>query len=220
MSIKLTKDQIFQRAAATVNGEATAPDTTDTEYSTWSEFLEESNQEWPLVFPFRALNKTFNATANQSGTSVALPRDFRKFRGFPTFDGAELQEVREEETGLFRGQSYVVPKINASHIPYLLTTPLRGTGGSFVAAAIPYVSSPTHMATGSSVSPCPDDSFLVNRLKEKILKQRGDPAFTLYQEEADAVLSRMIEDEVVQFNQLDSSTKSTFSHGGFTIGQD
>lgn len=218
---KLTKDQIFIRTAGTVNGDATAPTPTDTEYGVWTELLEEANQEWPAAYNFRVLEKTYQVTAMTSGTSVGLPEDFNKFLGYPEFDGNQYAEVRSEDLALYVKQNYVNVKMNASHIAYLYTSPLKGTGGSYVAASIRYIHTPTAMSTGSSTSPCPDDNFLVARLKEKVMKQRGDPAFSLFQDEADAILQRMIENEVVQFVQLDRSTKSTFDRpGGFTIGQD
>jgi hypothetical protein len=75
------------------------------------------------------------------------------------------------------------------------------------------------MSTSTSVSPCPDSNFLVKRLTAKVLKQRGDAAYTLYDDEADIILARMIEQEVVQFPQLDRDIKSTMSRTGFTLGR-
>lgn len=216
--LSLTKDQIFRRVAAAVNGEATAPTTTETDYGAWTEYLEEANQEWPLAYDFRVNEKTYQATAPASGTSLPAPNDVIKLLGFPEVDGSQYVQINAEDEAIH--SNYFILKGNSRDGFYFKTSPLRGTGATFVTASVRYLATPTALATGSSVSPCPEPNFLVKRLTAKVLKQRGDSAFTLYDDEADLILARMIEQEVVQFTQFDHRTKSTFSTTGFTVGED
>lgn len=216
--LALTKDQIFTRVAAAVNGEAIAPATTETDYDTWSEYLEEANQEWPLAYDFRVNEKTFQTTGPVSGTSLQAPDNVIKLLGFPEVDGCQYPEIKSEDEALHSG--YFIRKGNNQDGFYFRTSPLKGTGGTFVTASIRYLATPTAMATGSSISPISDPNFLVKRVTAKVLKQRGDSAFTLYDDDADTILARLIEQEVVQFTQFDSRTKDTFTTNGFVIGVD
>ena len=200
MAYQSTVSELLTRIAANVNGEATAPTSGSTEESHWLNLLDSAQDDWANSEDWPGLRKTFLSTVAQSGTSVALPTDFVKIDGYPSFGGSNYEEIRPEEVALFAGDNYFFPGGNQSD-GFWLNFPAQNSGTS---VSIPYFSRPTTLATTSTISPCPDHNYLVARTSEKILRARGDPKFTLFQQEADLLLARMLDSQLRTYDQFDS----------------
>jgi hypothetical protein len=187
----MTKEDILTRCAAIANGEATAP--SGEELLQWSEFLESANQEWSYAYDFQAMIRTHQTTILQSGTSVALPADFKeKFAGYVDIGGDNYEEFDPVEGTIVSGD-YITWGGNKTDGYYMkVSNALTST----CEANIPYHSFPTSLATLTSVSPVPDPEFLVARTAEQVLLQRGQPEYVEFQSKADLLLQRMVAAEV------------------------
>jgi hypothetical protein len=200
MAYQSTVSQLLTRIAANVNGEATAPSSGSTEETHWINLLDSSQDDWSGADDWPALRKSFMSTVAQSGTSIGLPTDFVKLDGYPSVGGSNYEEIRPEEVTLYLGESYCYPEGNQSE-GFWLTVPPQVSGTS---VSIPYFSRPTSLATTTTISPCPDHNFLVAQTSMKILRARGDPKFTLFQQEADLLLVRMLDSRLRTYDQFDS----------------
>lgn len=213
--MSLTKTQILTRVAANVNGDATAPD--GDELSLFSEYLEESNQEWAAAYDPQVLLKPYYTTMGISQYSGALPTDFKeKFAGYIIINGAKYQEIKPQEA-VFRSDQCLWWGGNQDTGYYFNLNYALTTGASLY---MPYHSRPTSLATGTAISPCPDPHFLVNRTSEKVLLQRGQPEYQEFQLKADLLLQRMVQADVTADIQRDNTIKDVMYYNGFTLGED
>lgn len=211
----MTKSNILQRIAANVNSDATVP--TGDELNLWSEFLEESNQEWAGSYDPQVLIKQTVLQVPTSGTSVALPTDFKeKFAGFIQINGVNVPEVKPEDAVFYSNQALWWGGNQNSG--YYLNLRIALTSQSSL--VVPYHSRPTSLPTLTSVSPIPDPHFLVNRVTEKILLQRGQGEYQEFQTKADLLLQRMVANEVTTDIQRDNTIKTPSDRTGFVFGDD
>jgi hypothetical protein len=216
--MSLTKVQILTRVAANANGEATAPTVGGDEYNQWGEFLETAQSEWYLSYDPQVLIKTFNTTMAQSGTSVALPADFKeKFAGWPLINGNKVDEINPVQELLYSGSLKALWGGNQADGYYMKLTKALTSGASLM---IPYHSRATSLATSTSVSAIPDPEFLVNRVTEKVLLQRGQPEYQEFQAQANLLLQRMAGNEVSSELQRMKTIKTSAEYNGFVIGRD
>jgi hypothetical protein len=211
----MTKEEILKRVAAIANGEATAP--TGDELLQWGEFLETSNKEWSYAYDFQSMIRTHQATILQSGTSVALPSDFKeKFAGYIDIGGKKYEEFDPVEGTIVSGD-YVTWGGNTSDGYYMkVSHALYST----CATNIPYHSFPTSLSTLTSVTTVPDPEFLVARTAEMVLLQRGQPEYVEFQAKADLLLQRMVANEVSTDLQKNKTIRTTAEYNNFTYGED
>lgn len=211
----LNKSQILTRVSALVNGEAAEP--SGDELAQWSEFLEIANQEWSGTYDPQALIKTFTGHIGVSGTSMALPTDFKeKFAGYININGSVTHELSPLDSTFIAGD-YILWGGNIND-GYFLNTAMALTSAASV--VVPYHSRPTSLATLTSVSPCPDPDFLVFRTAEYAMQQRGQPEYVDTQVKADLLLQRLVEKDNVTGHQRDTSIKTMYQNRGFRFGRD
>lgn len=211
----LTRNQILQRVAANANGEATAP--SGDELSQWLEFLASSDSEWNTAYDFQSMVKTYNTTMAQSGTSVALPDDFKeKFAGYVKVNGALHEEFDVVEATIASG-GYVTWGGNQSSGYYMNLSRALTSNAS---VAVPYHSRVTSLATSTAISPCPNPEFLVARTTEHVLLNRGQPEYVEFQQRADLLLQRMVNAEVSADMQKNNTIRTQAELDGFTLGED
>lgn len=213
--MSMTKSNILQRVAANVNADASVP--TGDEYNLWSEFLEESNQEWADSYEPQVLIKTAPLTMPTSGTSVALPADFKeKFAGFIIINGVPVPEIKPQDAPFHSNQ--VAWWGGNQNNGYYMNLKLALTSPTSLIA--PYHSRPTSLSTLTSISSIPDPHFLVNRVTEKVLLQRGQGEYQEFQSKADLLLQRMVANEVTTDIQRDNTIKTPSDRTGFVFGDD
>jgi hypothetical protein len=212
--MSLPKSNILQRIASHVNGNSIVPVGAD--YNQWSDFLEESQSEWYNSYDPHVLIKTYPTTLQASGTSLALPDDFKeKFAGFIIIDGNPLEEFDPVVATIAQG-AYVTWGGNQAD-GYYMTTPAYA---SLVSVLVPYHSRATALATLTSISPIPDPEFLIDRTTEKIMLQRGQSEYVEFQAKADLLLQRMVANEVSADMQKNNTIRTTLELNNFTLGDD
>ncbi len=210
-----TKSDILQRVSSNVNGTATVP--SGDELSLWSDYLEDANQEWPNAFDFQVLIQTYKTTMLQSGTSVALPADFKeKFAGLIDIEGALFEEYSRQEATRTTGNFVTWGGNQADGYWLNVSAALYST--SYVHA--PYHSRPTSLSTLTSISPIPNPEFLIDRVSEKALRQRGQPEYADFQDKADLLLQRMVANEVSTDIGRNNQIRTEAELQNFTIGDD
>ena len=208
----MNKTQLFTRTAATTRGVATAPTDGSNEYLQWSEWADEELYNYGEVMDWGELFTTTNVVAAQSGTSVALPDNFKKLGGYPNFNGVLYPEVDRDIYGRSGGMA----------VGYNSGWFMNWTGAltSQTSVAIPHYYYPTGLASPMSQVPMRNPNYLVKRLQVRILKYRQDPIFTEIEAEADLLLKQMIENEYYKHSQYASSMSDHLQETGFELGAD
>jgi len=202
MAYTTTVADILKSIASNVNGEASAPTAGSDDETLWMNLVQSSQSDWDSTHDWEVLRKTYDTTMAQSGTSVALPADFKKLDGYPVINGSEYEEIRPEDTPLYENSDYVLVGGNPAD-GYYLTVYSALTSNASV--SIRYFARPTTLATTTQIPVLTNPDYLVAQTSMKILRQRGDPKFTLFQQEADLLLARMVEEEIRTYDQKDTS---------------
>lgn len=211
----MTVDNILKRVAASVNGEAVTP--AGDEYDQFMEFLNMAQGEWSDAYEFQVLRKVHFATMPVSGTSVALPANFKgKFAGYIQVNDSLLPELDPVE-GTFTSGDYVTWGGNDSEGYYLNLSRALTSSASL---AIPYHSRPTSYLSLTQVSICPDPNFEVARTAEMILLQRGQPEYVEFQNKGNVLLERLVANENTADVQKKREINTTFVRNNFTLGED
>ena len=213
----LTKEQLFKRVAADTRGVATAPTDGSNEWNQWSEWTDQELfnfgevNDWP---EFKNLNYTVQA--QQSGTSLALPRNFKKLAGYVDINGVINKEVDADIFTKLASDSSGV-RIGYDQGWFLnWKTPLL----SQASVVVPIQFYPTGLASPTSAIAMRNPEYLSKRLQVRILKYRQDPIFTEIEAEADLLLRQMIENEYYKHEQYASPMSDHLSDSGFTLGVD
>ena len=209
------KQTILTSVNANVNGTATAPE--GAELALWGNYLEKANQEWANAGDLQVLIKPLQATMLQSGTSVALPGDFKeKFAGYVSIESALWAEYSQQNSTRSTGD-YVTWGGNQQDGYYL-----KASRALYSTSAVTgrYHSRPTSMPTLTSVSPIPDPEFLEARVSEKALRQRGQPEYQDFQDRADLLLQRMVANDVSADIGRDNTIRTQMQSENFTLGED
>lgn len=210
-----TKEQLLKSISRNVKGVYETPTGNDLTY--WGDVLDEVNEEWNQTYDFQNMISTYRTTVLQSGTSIALPNDFKeKFAGYIDIGGDPFQEIDPVEATLLSG-TYVKWGGNYSDGYYLEITPATS---SVVEAVIKYHSRVTSLSTLTAISKCPDDTFLINRTSELILLEQEDTKYLEYQNRADLALKRMVAMENSTDFQKNNQIRSQNDYNGFIIGDD
>lgn len=210
-----TKSDILTSVSANVNGTAVEP--SGDELTLWGEYLESSNQEWAGAYDFQVMIKPLRMTMIQSGTSVALPADFKeKFAGLINIEDALWSEYSPQESTRLTGD-YVTWGGNKTDGYYLNTSRALYSTSAVIGR---YHSRPTSLATLTSVSPIPDPEFLTARTSEKAMMQRGQSEYVEFQTKADLLLQRMVANEVASDLGRDNQIRTQAELENFTFGDD
>lgn len=211
----MDKETLLKRISSHVNGVSEVPD--GDVFNQWSDFLDEAQDEACEAIDFQTLIKTHRTTVATSGTSVALPADFKeRFAGFPQLGSTPTQELDPVEATLFEGD-YLSWGGDRSNGYYLsLKNPTTET----LSLSIPYHSRATSLATLTAITPIPIPEFLVARSVEKIMLQRGQSEYVEFQGKADLLLQRMAANEVSADFQKNKTIRTATEYAGFVLGED
>lgn len=211
----MNKDAILTKVSAFANGEASVP--TGDEYTQWSEFLSTANEEWNNGFDFQSMTKVYRTTLSLSGTSAALPSDFKeKFAGYIDVEGDKYSEYNLVEATI-TGGNYVTWGGNRSSGYYMNISKAVSEDSAVI---IPYHSRVTSLTSPASISPCPDPEFLVMRTTELVFLNRGQPEYVEFQSKADLLLQRMVANEVSSNIQRNKQIRTQADYNGYTFGED
>lgn len=112
-------------------------------------------------------------------------------------DGTNTYELPENNASRFTRYVDTDKYVNVlgnpatGHVMYIHA----GTLASGASVQFTYFSSPASLSTTTSISACPDPSFLVQRSLYYIYKSREDGRFPEAKVESDRILARLIENE-------------------------
>lgn len=198
----LTVTQIMQSIAATVNQEATAPDTGSSEYSLWLEYMNRALQEWASSHDWEVLKKIYWPSVNGVSTAtVTLPGDYRKLARAPILyssqnsydgEGEEIPDIPEETKGLYNSTDRYVYELGDKSTGFNLVFH-PATLASGASLAITYFSVPTSLASPAEIPVVPDSQYLIDRVIGYIFEARSDPRFQQEETKAREKLLQMIE---------------------------
>jgi hypothetical protein len=152
--------------------------------------------EWAEIGNWQVLYKEYNfKPSNGSGlASVALPSDFRKLASFPVVGSTLYSDTRPQTAGQYDSTSNRVEIIGNPYDGYALRF-FGDAIASGVSVKIPYFRSPMSLASPSNVAEVPNPDFLTKRAIAYVLEAREDARFPGMKEEADRILSNMLDFE-------------------------
>lgn len=202
---------LFKHAGSDTKGQFSSPTEASNEWYQWLSWANEELQAFGEVHDWPELRKPI--TINVSGTSGALPINFKKVAGYPQLDGtalnefdSDLFETAGDEADIFRtgynGGWYVETKQSGSTL------------------VIPIISYPTSLATTTDQFVMRNPMYLVKRLKVRIFKYRQDPIFTELDTESSIMLNQMLENEFYKHSQYKGGATTPEEEMGFVLGED
>jgi hypothetical protein len=209
--------QLFTNVSSDAKGRAIAPTEGSNEWNQWLSWLNEEYQtnaevhDWP---EYRKLS--FQATGAQSGTSVALPSNFKKLAGSPIINGEFYKEVDSDQFDKYGFGNQVV------RTGYDNGYFMQWNGGlaEDTSITVPIVHYPTALASPTDNVVFRNPTYLIKRLKVRIFKYRQDPIFTEIESEADLMLQQLLENEYYKHSQYESGATTREEETGFTLGLD
>jgi hypothetical protein len=203
-------ETIFKQTAADAKGRYVSPTPGSTEWNQWLGWLNEELDTFGEVHDWKELRREVPLTV--SGSSVALPSNFKKIAGLVTADGDLHEEVPEKNYDLFTSDS----KVYKTGYDDGWYANFKGVVGD---ATIPLYSYPTSVATTTDEVRLRNPIYIVKRLKVRVFKYRQDPIFTELESEADLLLSQMIENEYYHHGMANEPLTNEEEHG-FILGLD
>lgn len=196
-----TLNDIQQQISSEVDQSASAPNVGGTDWTIRTSQINRAQLDWAEAYDWRASLKVFNGLVSTSSAnaSYALPADFRKLDSYVRIvsDGSTAYDYPEFNPSRF------TRAVDSDKFVNILGSPSEGytmyihTNQLVSGASVQftYFSSPTSLTTTTSVSACPDPSFLVQRTLYYIYKSREDARFPEAKVESDRILARLIENE-------------------------
>lgn len=210
--------ELFSHVGSDVKGEYTSPTAASDEWYQWLSWANEELYSFGEVHDWPELtNRNFSfPSVAASGTSLALPSNFKKFAGSLVIGGDFYNEVDGDQFDTYDSTQKVFRGgyDNGWYLEW--KTPL--TSGTSV--LIPIVSYPTSLATTTSSFIMRNPMYLVKRLKVRVFKYRQDPIFTELEAEANLMLNQMLENEFYKHSQYKGGATTREEEAGFTLGDD
>jgi hypothetical protein len=203
--------ELFSHAGSDAKGKYISPTVGSNE---WNQWLSWSNEElmsfgevhdWPEM-----TNKHFPIQI--SGTSGALPSNFKKIAGYPILDGVAQKEVDSDKFDLYDSDEDVFR--TGFNSGWFIEFKQSGTS-----VLIPLISYPTSLATPTDSFNMRNPMYLVKRLKVRIFKYRQDPIFTELESEANLMLQQMLENEYYKHSQYEGGATTREEDAGFVLGE-
>lgn len=200
-----------------VNGNTDVPETGSDDYNLWLQAINDSQRDLENVdYDWENLYTVAETSLAASGTTLALPTNFRKLAGYPEFLGNEYQEIKKQQVGMFEdSQRYVVIDYGSRimQVHPALSSP--------AVAKIPYYKIPADLSTPTDSSVFNLDPYLIYNSAGKVLLSRDNPKYTEMLNQAQVALQQAIGKEVVKAEQYDNTTKNDISAvHGFRLGVD
>lgn len=219
---------IQQQIASEIDQSATAPTTGGADWNIRSNAINRSQKDWAESYDWNVLLKVFNGVVSTAtgNASYSMPDDFRKLDSYVRIaaDGSTAFDFPANNASRFtrftESDKFVNILGNPSggYVMYIHSNALvSGASVQFT-----YFSTPTSLTTTTSMSPCPDPTFLVQRTLYYIYKSREDGRFPEAKVESDRILARLIENENAYGISHADRRVGTFTegHSSFRIGRD
>lgn len=202
---------LFSHVGSDAKGKFTSPTAASNEWYQWLSWANEELHSYGEVHDWPELKSPI--TIQLSGTSGALPANFKKIAGFPVRDGNNVTEV---DYDLFNSYASSADVFRTGYNNgWFIETKKSGT-----TIVIPIQSYPTSLATVTDSFNIRNPFYLVKRLKIRVFKYRQDPIFTELETEADLLLNQMLENEFYKHSQYKGGATTPEEEAGFTLGVD
>lgn len=202
---------LFKYAGADTKGQFTSPTEASNEWYQWLSWANEELYAFGEVHDWPEMKKTIPIRV--SGTSGALPDNFKKIAGYPILDGraqnevdADLFDTKDSDDEVFR---------TGYNGGWFIETKQSGT-----TLVVPVISYPTSLATTTDSYVMRNPMYLVKRLKVRIFKYRQDPIFTELESESSVMLNQMLENEFYKHSQYKGGITTPEEEMGFVLGVD
>lgn len=215
-----TLSQILQDVGAYVDQDTSTP--TGTELTVRVNLVDQALREWSDAYDWSQLRFTGTLSITLSGTSAALPTNFRKLLS-PVYDMSQAISREREYIEVDPSEQY--QRQRTDKIIWVGGDDVRGRYiGSFgfvslFSGVFDYQALPSSMATLADTCVCPNPNFLTKRTIGLILEARSDARFPQMKADADQELRKMIEFEDTpsggENNRIPDWPRST----GFVIGE-
>jgi len=191
---------IMQHIGGTVNQDASVPTDGGADSTLWLNFLNRAQIEWAEVWDWEELRKVFYPTIlGTTNLTIPLPLDFRKLSApvlnysYGISDGQPWEEVPADRIQFKNLQAdrffTVTGEPFGGYFLQWYPNPLE----SGASGGIPYYSTPTSLASQSTMPACPNSEFLAQRVIAYILESRSDPRYQDEEIKARNMLNQMVE---------------------------
>lgn len=196
-----TVDTIQGRIAAMVDQDENTSNISATDYSKRLNYINRAQMEWAEVWPWQVLYKEFNTLTSTStgNATITMPSNFRKLSSYPkiTYDGtttAQFPDVLPQEDGQYTNtDKRILCYGNAVEgYSYVVRGATMVSGASIM---VPYIATPTSLASPANNVECPNADFLVQRTIAYLWEAQEDPRFQQAKADSAQILSNMIEFE-------------------------
>lgn len=215
-----TLQSILDDIGAYVDQDTTTP--TGVELTTRINFVNQSLTEWGESYQWAQLRVLSNLTFSFSGTSFALPTNFKKLMSFPTdvsqnTDNQYIQIKPQDRLSYpsLNKYCYIIGDDSAGRS--LVLNPPLASGASI---AFDFQSYPSSLATLTDISVCPQPDYLVKRSIAYVLEARSDTRFPQVKQDADVILQKMIEEENAPSQAEINRIPYWKNQRNFVIGED
>lgn len=222
-----TLNEFQQQLALELDRSATAPDSSSTDWSVRANALNRAQIDWQETYEWGVLLQVHNGRISTStgNASYVLPSDFRKMDGLPKIMSDGITAYDFPVVPLSKNRRYVDSDKYANIIANATTSVLYIHSSALVSGAsvqFSYYQSAPSLATGASVSVCPDPMFMLQRALYYIYRSREDARFPEAKAESDKVLARMVENEASLGRAYTDRSVSVGSetYPGWRIGRD
>lgn len=221
-----TVNDLQKKLATLLDQSATAQTAGGAQWNLRMEYLNLAQKDWQDAYQWPTLYTEVNTLTSQASgnASVSLPTNFRKFDGFLTVatesSTSEYSQILpEERTQHNISDKYFYVLGNPSGGYTMVINP--GSHSSGASINYSYWSHAATLASPADITMCPDDNYLVERASYYYWKASDDGRFTVAQNEAERILSRMLEFEMVRGVSYDDRVKTREeSRSSFRIGRD
>lgn len=203
---------LFNYVASDARGRYVSPTAGSTEWNQWLSWANEELHSFAEVHDWPELTN-WAYPIKLSGTSGALPTNFKKIMGYPDLDGTKLTEVDADQFDIYDTEADIFRTGFSNN--WFIETKQAGT-----TLTLPLSAYPTALATTTSSFVMRNPMYLVKRLKARVFKYRQDPIFTEIEAEADLMLQQMLENEYYRHNQYKGSVSTPEEETGFVLGED
>jgi len=217
-----TLQQILNDLGAYIDQDTALP--TGTELTVRVNLVDQALQEWGEAYQWKALTVLYNISFAYSGTSIALPDNFKKTMS-PIYDVAKnVSKDREYPEILTDKRFWETSTDKYFYIAgddltgkYIQLNPAMPSGFS---GMLDYQSFPSSMVTLADICVCPQPDYITKRVSALILESRSDTRFPELKADADLVLRRMVEEEQAVSGGRQNRIRDWASWDGFSIGRD
>lgn len=200
----------------------TAPSETQSDWLTRRAVLDRANRDWAESYEWASLLKVHNGLISTStgNASYVLPADFKKMDSAIGVGGITdpLLVVNATDNNKYTSSDNFVNILGNESSGYVASFHASLSSGASI--QFTYFSQVTSLSTTTSVSPCPDPSFLVQRALYYVYKGTEDARFPEAKAESDRILARMIENENSLGKGYVDRSFQVLSKNGFRIGID